>query len=135
MIMQQDAQQHRVDSAPDEDVLSHVVGWCSAVRTRFHLVAELAVAEVRFVALGAAAMCFLGIAAALLLFGAWALAIAASIIALMQHGVSLWVALAGFAIVHALAGVFMMLRAVSISKNLTFAATRQQLSGIRASET
>jgi hypothetical protein len=42
-----------------------VAGWLRSIRERIHLVAELAVAEVRLVALNAAAMCVLGITAVL----------------------------------------------------------------------
>jgi hypothetical protein len=123
------------EQPPGDDVVSHVAGWFRSVRARIHVIAELAVAEVKLVALGIAAMCFLAAAAALMLFSAWALAVAAAITIATQHGISPWVALIGFACAHALAGVFFTLRAFSISKTLTFAATRQQLSGKQVSDT
>lgn len=130
--MEQGTQQQRSTSASEPtgqtecDVASHAVGWLKSVRSRFHVVARLAVAEAKLAAVSAATVCLLVLLATLFVLSAWGLVVAGFAIAIVQSGVSIFIVLPGLALLHILIAMLLAKRAATVSEDVGFAATRRQ---------
>jgi hypothetical protein len=112
---------------PEQGLLDHTVGWLSATREKARSVTHLAMAEAKLAAFSIALMAFLGVLAAISVFGAWGLVIAGIVYGLMQAGLPLWVALFGMAILQAVIAWVLWRSAIRLSRHLEFRATRAQI--------
>lgn len=109
---------------PAQNIATYTLGWLSSIRSRVHIVCELAIAEARLAATSVAVMLFLAVSAAVLLLGAWGLLLAGLVNGLLQFAIPLWAILVGLALLHILAALFLVWRALGLTENLHFSATR-----------
>lgn len=130
MASNEAAESEAADSAANESTQNIVElsqGWLSSIRSRAHITTELALAEAKLAVTSVAAMVLIAVVAAILLLSAWGLAIAGLVIALMQGTEwPLWTILAGLAVIHVIAAVLIVFRALALSENLQFSETRAQ---------
>jgi predicted permease len=121
--IEQDAQRTTTD---DQNIVTIAVDWLTSISARVHIAAELALAEARLAVVSIAVMIFLATLAALLVLSAWGLLLAGAVHSLLQAGLPLWAILTGVAVGHLLAAVFLAHRALRMSENMNFRATRAQ---------
>jgi hypothetical protein len=115
------------EPAPADGLIGHATGWIEATRERARSVTHLALAEARLAALSVVMMAFFGMLAAMCLLGAWGLLVAGVAYALVQAGMSLWVALLLLGAGHLLLAWLLWRSAMRLTRHLEFAATRARI--------
>jgi hypothetical protein len=115
------------DAPASTGVISLTREWVSATIGRAHAVTELAAAEAKLAALSIASMIFSAVLAAGLVFGAWALLVAAGAYALADTGVPLILILPLVGVLHLIAAALAWQSVVRASCDIDFRETRRQL--------
>lgn len=120
---------------PSANILTLVTDWFAALRSRFEITTELAVAEAKLAATSVAIMLILAVATAVFLLFAWGLVLAGIVYGLLQAGIPVFATLAGLVVLHLLGAVLMARKVFSLSENLRFVETRQAVSRPRFDDT
>jgi hypothetical protein len=110
----------------EQQIATIAVGWLTSIRDRVHTAGELVLAEAKLAAVSVAVMIFMAALAALLVLSAWGLILAGVVHGLLQAGLPLWAILTGVAVLHLLGALFLGYRAMRMSENMKFPASRAQ---------